>query len=91
MTRYQVHAIVPFHDTVWRGTITGARLKDILDKPTPFGGVMHATIAAADIDPAKTYTAATTDFVAKAVLTGGADTGEDARKATEDWLGAAHP
>ncbi len=92
VTRYQVHAIVPFHDTVWRGTITGARLKDILAKPTPFGGVMHATIASADIDPAKTYTAATTDFVAKAVLAGGVDTGEDARKATEDWLAAgAHP
>jgi 5'-nucleotidase/UDP-sugar diphosphatase len=88
VTRFQVHAIVPFHDTIWRGEITGAKLKEALAKPTPFGGVMHATIAAADIDPAKTYTAATTDFVAEAVLSGGIDTGEDARKATEDWLAA---
>jgi len=87
VTRYQVHAVVPFHDTVWRGTITGARLAQLLAKPTPVGGVMHATIAARDIDPAKTYTAATTDFVAQAVLTGGVDTGEDARKAAETWLG----
>jgi 2',3'-cyclic-nucleotide 2'-phosphodiesterase (5'-nucleotidase family) len=85
-TRFQVHAIVPFHDTIWRGTMTGARLEDALTKPTPIGGVMHATIAPADIDPAKTYTVATTDFVAEAVLAGGVDTGEDARKATEDWL-----
>jgi 2',3'-cyclic-nucleotide 2'-phosphodiesterase (5'-nucleotidase family) len=88
VTRFQVHAIVPFHDTVWRGQITGARLKEVLAKPSALGGAMHATIAVADIDPAKTYTAATTDFVAEAVLSGGVDTGEDARKAAEVWLGA---
>ena len=88
VTRFQVHAIVPFHDTVWRGQITGARLKEVLAKPSALGGAMHATIAVADIDPAKTYTAATTDFVADAVLSGGIDTGEDARKAAEAWLGA---
>jgi 2',3'-cyclic-nucleotide 2'-phosphodiesterase (5'-nucleotidase family) len=88
VTRFQVHAIVPFHDTIWRGQITGAKLKALLAKPSALGGVMHATIAAADIDPARTYTAATTDFVAEVVLSGGTDTGEDARKATEDWLAA---
>ena len=88
ITRFQVHAIVPFHDTIWRGQITGARLKEVLAKPSGFAGVMHATIAMADIDPAKTYTAATTDFVAEGMLSAGVDTGEDARKAVEDWLGA---
>jgi 5'-nucleotidase/UDP-sugar diphosphatase len=86
VTRFQVHAIVPFHDTVWTGQITGAGLKELLAKPSLLGGVMRATIAAADIDPARTYQAATTDFVAQAVLTGGADTGDDARTALEDWL-----
>jgi 2',3'-cyclic-nucleotide 2'-phosphodiesterase (5'-nucleotidase family) len=86
VTRFQIHAIVPFHDTVWTGQITGARLKDLLAKPSPLGGVMRATIAAADIDPARTYQAATTDFVAQAALTGGVDTGKDARAAVEAWL-----
>lgn len=88
VTRFQVHAIIPFHDTLWRGEVTGAKLKAILAKPTQLGGVMHATIADADIDPAKTYTVATTDFVAQALIPGGTDTGEDARAATEAWLKA---
>jgi len=91
VTRFQVHAIIPFHDTVWKVQISGAKLKDLLAKPSPFGGVMHATIAAADVDPAKTYTAATTDFVAKLALSGGVDTGIDARAATEAWLKAGAP
>jgi 5'-nucleotidase len=86
VTRYQVHAIVPFHDTVWKGEISGARLKALLEKPSLVGGVMHATIAAADIDPAKTYTVATTDFVAQAAVPGGVDTHQDARDAIEAWL-----
>lgn len=86
VTRYQVHAIVPFHDTVWMGRISGARLQALLAKPTLIGGVMHATIAAADIDPAKTYTVATTDFVAQAAVPGGVDTHQDARDAVEAWL-----
>jgi 2',3'-cyclic-nucleotide 2'-phosphodiesterase (5'-nucleotidase family) len=88
VTRYQVHAILPFHDTVWRGETTGAHLKDILTKSMPGAGAMHATIALADIDPAKTYSVATTAYVAQALLTGGVDTNEDARKAAEDWLAA---
>ena len=86
VTRYQVRAIVPFHDTVWTGQISGARLQALLAKPTPLGGVMHATLAAADIDPAKTYTVATTDFVAQAAIPGGGDTHQDARTAIEAWL-----
>jgi 5'-nucleotidase len=86
VTRYQVRAIVPFHDTVWKGEISGAKLKAALEKPSPLGGVMHATIDAATIDPAKTYTVATTDFVAQAAVAGGVDTHQDARDAIEAWL-----
>jgi 2',3'-cyclic-nucleotide 2'-phosphodiesterase (5'-nucleotidase family) len=88
VTRYQIHAILPFHDTIWRGAVTGAKLKDLLAKPSLIGGRMHATITAADIDPAKTYTVATTDFVAQVAVPGGTDTGEDAREAAEKWLRA---
>jgi len=91
VTRFQVHAIIPFHDNVWKGEIAGAKLKDLLTKTSPLGGVMHATIALADIDPAKTYSFATTDFVAQLVLGGGTDTGIDARSATEAWLKAGAP
>jgi 5'-nucleotidase/UDP-sugar diphosphatase len=86
-TRYQVRAIVPFHDTIWKGEVTGARLKTILTARS-FVGAMHATIAPADLDPAKTYTVATTDFIAQVMLPGGVDTHIDARTATETWLGA---
>ena len=91
VTRFQVHAIIPFHDTVWKGQIAGARLKELLAKPTALGGVMHATIAAADIDPAKTYTVASTDFVAQATMPGGVDTGLDARQSVEAWLKGGAP
>ncbi len=86
VTRFQVHAIVPFHDTIWKGEMTGARLQALLAKPTLIGGVMHATIDPATIDPAKTYTVATTDFVAQAAVPGGVDTHQDARDAIEAWL-----
>jgi 5'-nucleotidase / UDP-sugar diphosphatase len=91
VTRYQIHAIVPFHDTVWTGTVTGAQLKALLTSASPLGGVMHATIAPADVDPARTYSIATTDFVAQAALKGGVDTHKDARVAIEDWLRAGRP
>jgi hypothetical protein len=45
----------------------------------------------ADIDPAKTYSFATTDFVAQLALPGGTDTGIDASSATEAWLKAGAP
>ena len=86
VTRYQVHAIVPFHDTVWRGQLTGGQLAAVIGKTSPIGGLMHATIAPADLDPAKTYTVGTTDFVAQALVPGGVDTGQDARAAVERWL-----
>jgi 2',3'-cyclic-nucleotide 2'-phosphodiesterase (5'-nucleotidase family) len=91
VTRFQVRAIIPFHDNVWKAELSGAKLQALLAKPTPFGGVMHATIAAADLDPAKTYSVATTDFVAQLALGGGTDTGVDARAATEAWLKAGAP
>jgi len=86
VTRFQVHAIVPFHDTIWTGEVSGAKLQALLAKPTPLGGVMHATIDPATIDPAKTYTVATTDFVAQLAVPGGVDTHRDARDAIEAWL-----
>lgn len=86
VTRFQVHAILPFHDTLWRGQLTGARLTLLLSKPSALGGITHATIALADIDPARTYSVATTDFVANALMPGGVDTGQDARTAAEAWL-----
>jgi 5'-nucleotidase/UDP-sugar diphosphatase len=86
VTRFQVHAILPFHDTLWRGQVTGARLKLILSSANQLAGKMHATLTADAVDPAKTYTVATTDFVAQAMVPGGVDTGLDARDVTEKWL-----
>ena len=86
VTRYQVHAILPFHDTVWKGELRGDRLKALLEKPTALGGAMRGTIAAADIDPAKTYSVASTEFVGEAALGAGVDTHVDARAAAEAWL-----
>jgi len=86
VTRYQVHAILPFHDTVWRGQLTGARLQALLAKPFPGIGQLHASLAAADIDPARTYTVAANTFVTQALAPGSTDTGEDIRQAAEDWL-----
>jgi 2',3'-cyclic-nucleotide 2'-phosphodiesterase (5'-nucleotidase family) len=91
VTRYQIHAIVPFHDAVWKGQMLGAKLQALLAKPSGLGGVMHATIAAGDIDPAKTYTVGTTDFIAQVVMPGGVDTHQDARQAVEAWLRAGEP
>jgi 2',3'-cyclic-nucleotide 2'-phosphodiesterase (5'-nucleotidase family) len=91
VTRFQVHAIIPFHDSVWKAELTGAKLQALLLKPSGLGGVMHATLAAADIDPARTYTVATTDFVAQLALGGGTDTSVDARAAVEAWLKAGAP
>jgi 2',3'-cyclic-nucleotide 2'-phosphodiesterase (5'-nucleotidase family) len=89
VSRYQIHAVLPFHDTVWHGQIAGARLKDILAKATTPGSAMRSTATAAEIDPAKTYTIATTAFTGEGLAGGGVDTGEDARKAVEDWLAKA--
>ncbi len=35
VTRYQVRAIIPFHDTVWKGQITGQKLKDAAGQAEP--------------------------------------------------------
>jgi hypothetical protein len=75
VTRYDIRAILPFHDTVWRGELRGDRLKALLEKPTALGGA----IAPADIDPAKTYTVASTAFVGAAALGAGVKTHVDAR------------
>ncbi len=90
VTRYQLHAILPFHDTLWSGHIEGARLKTLLTTPTPAGPI-GSTIAAADVDPTRTYTVATTDFAAKGAQIEGANTGMDVRQAAEGWLSRPLP
>ncbi|HEY2707136.1 MAG TPA: bifunctional UDP-sugar hydrolase/5'-nucleotidase [Caulobacteraceae bacterium] len=91
VTRFQIHAILPFHDVVWTGPVPGARLQAILEKTSPLIGAMHATVAPIDIDPAKTYQVATVDFVAQALFPGVGKAGEDSRTATERWLKAGAP
>ncbi len=89
VTRFEVHAILPFHDTLWRGQMTGAQIRALIDHPSIIGGVMRATVAEADIDPARTYTVGSLTYVAQNLIgPGGADTGLDARKTAEDWLAA---
>lgn len=89
VTRYEVRAVLPFHDTVWRGEMTGAQLQALIEKPVPSAGVMRASVSAASLDPAKTYQVATVGFVGQLLFKGGVDTRVDARKAAEDALGAA--
>jgi 2',3'-cyclic-nucleotide 2'-phosphodiesterase (5'-nucleotidase family) len=86
VTRFQVRAALPFHDTVWRGQIAGAKLKELLSPSDPAKAVW-ATLPPAEIDPGKTYTAAAIGFIGKTLFTGGVDTGRDDREATEAWLG----
>jgi 2',3'-cyclic-nucleotide 2'-phosphodiesterase (5'-nucleotidase family) len=86
VTRYQIRAILPFHDTLWKGEIAGAALKDLVSKPSPLGGMVRATIAASEIDPAKTYTVASTVFVGRLIAPTGADTKLEARDAVEAWI-----
>jgi 2',3'-cyclic-nucleotide 2'-phosphodiesterase (5'-nucleotidase family) len=88
VTRFQVRAILPFHDEVWRGEISGAKLLQLLNQPSILGAV-HATIAPADVDPAKTYSLASTDYIFEILKLGGANTGLDARRAIEMWLAKA--
>jgi 5'-nucleotidase/UDP-sugar diphosphatase len=89
VSRYAVLAVLPFHETLWRGELRGMRLKQLLDTPTSGGGAMRATIPEADIIPAKFYSVATTTFLAQTELSGGEDTGQDSRRAAEEWLAAA--
>jgi 5'-nucleotidase / UDP-sugar diphosphatase len=88
VTRFQVRAILPFHDEVWRGQLSGAKLRELLTHPSALGAV-HATIAPADVDPAKTYTLASIDFIFEILKLDGANTGLDARGAIELWLAKA--
>ena len=67
----------------------GAKLKELLTKPSALGGPMHATVAPADIDPAKTYSLASTDYIFQILKLDGANTGLDARRAIEMWLAKA--
>ena len=89
VTRYVVRAVLPFHDTVWRGDMPGAKLKALLETPNSATGAIRSTMDPRQIDPARTYSVAAVGFTAQALIAGAVDTGADARKAAEDWLGKA--
>ena len=88
VTRYVVRAVLPFHDSVWRGEVTGAKLKALLENPAPAIGAIRATLDPGQIDPARTYSVAAVGFTAQALIAGAVDTGAEARKAAETWLGS---
>lgn len=88
ITRYILYSVLPFHETVWRGELSGSRLKQLLDTRTTYGGAMRSTIRESDIVPTKVYNVAATTFLAQTVLSGGEDTGEESRIAAEEWLAA---
>ena len=89
VTRYVVRAVLPFHDTVWRGDVAGAKLKALLENPAPAVGAIRSTLDPSQIDPARTYSVAAVGFTAQALIVGAVNTGAEARKAAEDWLGGA--
>jgi len=86
VTRFQLRAVLPFHDTVWRGEATGAQLKSFLLSPPGGLGPVRSTLDPANLDPAKTYTVATTAFIGRILLSKGSDTGIDDRTAAETWF-----
>lgn len=86
ITRYRLYSVLPYRETVWRGELSGSRLKQLLDSPTTYGGAVRTTVRESDIVPTKVYAVAATTFLAQTVLSGGTDTGEDSRRAAEAWL-----
>ena len=84
---FALQAVLPFHETVWRGQMSGATLKQLLGKPTTYGGAVRSTISQANVVETKTYSVAMTTFFAQSILPGGEDTKEDSRLAAEHWLG----
>ncbi len=88
ITRYNLYSVLPYHETIWRGDLSGSRLKQLLDSPTTYGGAMRSTIRESDIVPTRVYKVAATTFLAQSVLSGGEDTGADSRTAAEEWLAA---
>jgi 5'-nucleotidase/UDP-sugar diphosphatase len=88
VTRYQVHAIAPFHEDVVVISLTGAALAELLQaKPVPFIGAVHITMRPSDLDPAKTYRVAMLTTVAILLdLNGAQDSGTEARADLEWYL-----
>lgn len=91
VTRYVVRAVLPFHDTVWRGDVAGVKLKALLENPPPGVGPIRATLDPREIDPARTYSVAAIGFTAQALIAGAVDTGAEARRAAEAWLRTRTP
>ena len=86
ITRYDLYSVLPYHETIWRGDLSGSRLKQLLNSPTTYGGAMRSTVRESDIVPGRVYKVAATTFLAQSVLPGGEDTGVDSRIAAEEWL-----
>ena len=87
VTRYDVYAVMPFHNNVATASLTGAEVQALL-KAHP------NTVASGDVsrlDAARTYRVALVDYEARSVykLTGGRlqDTGRDLRAVVIAYLG----
>ncbi len=92
ISRYAVHSVIPFHETIWRGVLSGEQLRLLLASSTTYGGRLRSTLREEDIDPLARYTVATTTFLATSILPQGEDTGKDSRASVEAWLaGRASP
>jgi 2',3'-cyclic-nucleotide 2'-phosphodiesterase (5'-nucleotidase family) len=93
VTRYQVRAILPFHEDVVTVSLTGAALQGLLAaKPRPFVGALHLTLSPEAIDPAKSYRVAMVRAVTELIGVAGAeDSGEETRDALEHYLAQGRP
>ncbi len=96
VTRYQVRAILPFHEDVITAPLTGAALQALLAaNPRPFVGALHLTLRTEDIDPARTYNVAMVNAVTELLgIAGAHDSGVETRAALERFVagtGAAGP
>jgi 2',3'-cyclic-nucleotide 2'-phosphodiesterase (5'-nucleotidase family) len=89
VSRYDVRAIMPFHDSVWKGDVAGDKLKALIGATVPGLGIVRSSSKADDIDPAKTYSVAMMTYLARTLKLEGRDTGVDDRQAAEAWLGRA--
>ncbi len=88
VTRYQIHAILPFHEDLVIATLKGDALSALRDAPTrPFVGRLHLASAGSPIDPAQTYRVAMLNAVAETLgIAAAQDTGVEARDALEQIL-----
>lgn len=88
VTRYQVHAILPFHQNVSTLELTGVELKALLQAPPkPFLGALRVTIRPDQIEESKRYSIAMVDAAAQTLgLSGARDSGRETRASLEAYL-----